>query len=387
MKHKSTRKISVNSVKVQNRRIILEEILENKGLSRTEMAKKLGISNATVGTIVDEFIQQDLIHEEKDLSSSVGRRPSIVKMNENHGVSLSINLNTINFSFAVLDILNSIKIYVEYSYDSAKSFRNNLELFLDQCQEKLELHDYVNRLLGVGVCIPGNYIKSSDTVVCKGMPQFKGIKLRELIESYFNEDIVIDNDVNFVSLADIKNIEHYYNKSIVFLYLGRGIGGAVTLEGRLYKGSSEFAGEMGQMLMNSKDTFESLVSWSRFKEEVCKHYAIQPEDDYREVLMEKYESQDVFLTEKLEEVTDYIGQALNNIIWIVNPNTVVISGYYNMFGQPLLDAIIKKATVNALPELIQNLEMFFSSNLDRSAALGAGYAVRDRWIRNVTLNS
>jgi len=105
---------------------------------------------------------------------------------------------------------------------------------------------FKKNISGIGVGAPG--IVTGGVVIYP--PNFKGWKrvdLKKILNNEFNTDIEIDNDANCAGLAELKFGYGRKYKNFLFLTLGTGIGGAIIIDNRLYRGEQNGAGEFGMM--------------------------------------------------------------------------------------------------------------------------------------------
>jgi glucokinase len=171
---------------------------------------------------------------------------------------------------------------------------------------------------------------------------------------------------------------------VFFISLGCGIGGAISINGNIYKGTNGFAGEIGQTMLTPNNTLEDLVSWNVFISNIKKKYKIDDDSNNKYFVLEKYLADDPIILEELEIVASYIAQAFVNIVWTVNPNTIVISGSYNIFGKKFISLLREKISHFVFPQIFESLEIILSSNKDRNSVLGVGYLIRQYWIDELT---
>ncbi len=107
------------------------------------------------------------------------------------------------------------------------------------------------RLAGIGVGVPGfvdfarGYIYDLTNV-----PGWTHVSLAGLIEKRLGVRAFVDNDVNAMALGECAHGAGRRYRQAVFATLGTGVGGAVLIEGRLYRGAYSMAGEIGHMSIN-----------------------------------------------------------------------------------------------------------------------------------------
>lgn len=119
---------------------------------------------------------------------------------------------------------------------------------IEKCIHKLK-KGFNSEILGIGIGAPGIVTNG----VVKYPPNFKNwkeVKLKDQIEKKFKTETVIDNDANCAGLAELKFGHGRKFRNFIFLTLGTGIGGAIVLDGKLFRGEQNGAGEFGMMTIN-----------------------------------------------------------------------------------------------------------------------------------------
>ena len=79
-------------IRVNNRRLVLEYIVNNPPVSRADLAKQLKLTKATISAIVQELMQQNLIQEIGSAKTSLGRKPILLEFNQEYGLAMAIDV-------------------------------------------------------------------------------------------------------------------------------------------------------------------------------------------------------------------------------------------------------------------------------------------------------
>lgn len=119
---------------------------------------------------------------------------------------------------------------------------------IEKCINNLR-RGFKGGILGIGIGAPGIVTNG----VMKYPPNFKGwkeVNLKNHFEKKFKLETSADNDANCAGLAELKFGHGGKYKNFIFLTLGTGIGGAMIIDGRLYRGEQNGAGEFGMMTIN-----------------------------------------------------------------------------------------------------------------------------------------
>ncbi len=106
-------------------------------------------------------------------------------------------------------------------------------------------------LCGIGMGVPGRH-RSREGIVLWS-PNFRdwvGLQLLQPFRDAFGVPVFMGNDVNVAALGEFRFGAGSGVNSMVMLTLGTGIGGGIILDGKLWKGANEGAGEIGHQIIN-----------------------------------------------------------------------------------------------------------------------------------------
>ena len=103
------------------------------------------------------------------------------------------------------------------------------------------------------------------------LPSWAGLNLKQAFENALQLPTKIDNDVNALATGECRFGAGRNRKSVVFLALGTGVGGAVIYQNQLLRGAHGIDTELGQLYLSPHVTLESRCCgdalWSRFLEQ------------------------------------------------------------------------------------------------------------------------
>jgi glucokinase len=104
-------------------------------------------------------------------------------------------------------------------------------------------------LAGVGAGLPGLVDVAAGTVGGEAhhVPELSGVPVARLLAETAGAPAVVDNDVNALALGEARWGAGRGARSFVLLAIGTGVGGAIMLDERLYRGAGGFGGELGHV--------------------------------------------------------------------------------------------------------------------------------------------
>ena len=376
------KKLSVNSVKRQHKEMVLHALLAGEVTTRTQIAKELSISNATVGTIIDELLAANLVSESKDNTTGIGRRPSIVKIESDNVLTMLIDLCCdSSLSYTVMNI-HGMEILSD-TLNITSNYNDTFINLLENAKSELNNENLTNLLSGICVCISGIYQANNDSVTSCNILELCNIKVSQIVKNYFDVDVFVDNDINLTTRSYLSTSDSI-TSNILFMYIGSGIGSSIIINGKLYEGNCGFAGEIGQTLIDKNTTLEQIASTDKLFKTIAKHYDIDGIEEARDLAIVKYNDGDSFVEEQISEIIDALSFSLSNIIWINNPDTIYISGLLNILGEKFINQLREEVYSNISQPLEDSTSIEYVDNNILSKQVGSSHILLHKWIKKVS---
>lgn len=249
--------------------------------------------------------------------------------------------------------------------------------YLKNIEEIIEnvLKESKTDICGIGIGVPGtvDYI-TGNVIVCPAF-NWQNVQLKDRIEDRFGISTCIDNDVNVWTLAEkYLGAAKDYN-DFVMITIGTGIGCGLYLGGKLYRGHSFEAGEIGYLPL-SIEAYNDECSENNFGFFEKKASASAASRIYKEITNKNIECKDIFIQAKqgdkvaqkvVDDVYKYLGLGLSSIFCLLNPQMVVIGGGMAGEGDEFLHEVTKK-----IKQLIPlNVEISLSKTKKYGGAVGS----------------
>jgi len=229
-----------------------------------------------------------------------------------------------------------------------------------------------SEVTAVGVGVPGP-IDTRRGVVKNppNLPGWENTPLLAILQEELKLPVVLENDANAAALG-----ENFYGsgkgiKNFIYITLSTGIGGGIVTNGRLFKGESGNAGEIGHMTINFDgprcgcgsfgcwEAYASGKALARFawegivsgrQSEILNLAAKQ--DVKAEHVFAAAKKGDEFALELIDKEAFYLGVGLANVINVYNPKRIALGGgltnEWDMFYEPMMRVMKSRALrVNA----------------------------------------
>lgn len=236
-------------------------------------------------------------------------------------------------------------------------------------------------LLSCGEEVSGIAISSAGIVdirrgriVCAGptIPDYSGTEFKQPMEERFGIPCEIENDVNCAALAEYRSGAAKGSSSALCLTIGTGIGGAAILDGKILRGFTGSACEVGYMHMRGS-SFEELGAASILSKRISERKGGSAADwDGKRIFREaKKGDRDCILA--LDELCAALGEGISNIVYILNPEVVVLGGGIMAEKDYLYPRIRRELDKNLIPMLSENTKLRMAKHKNEAGMLGAYY--------------
>lgn len=196
------------------------------------------------------------------------------------------------------------------------------------------------------------------------------IRFADVMSERVGLPVFVDNDANMAALAEHRAGAAVGCSEAVILTIGTGIGGGLILGGRLYRGATGSAAELGHMVIDldgppcqgtcpNRGCFEAMASGTALAREARQAAAEQPDSGLARAQAEGYELSGPLVTELahdgdagargvLELIGTRLGVAISSFVNIFNPEVVVIGGGVMAAGNLLLEPARAEVATRAL---------------------------------------
>jgi N-acetylglucosamine repressor len=351
------RKVSGRLMQQANRAMVLNLIRADSALSRAVIARNTGLSPATVSAIVDHLLEEELVREESTVvTGSVGRRPVSLRFNPGARFALGIDLDVRDITAALVDMAGTVGEVLHANVPVGATPEVAIELMAGLADSILA-EERTGSVLGVGVAFPG--MISWPDGLCLFSPNlgWHDVPFKAMLENRLSLPAFVDNEVRSVALAEYEFGVARNVRSAVFVDVGFGVGGAVIIDGSVYRGMHGAAAEIGHNTVElggplcgcgnrgCLEVFtsanglvaranEALASGRRSSLQSGRTESVTIDD-----VLSAAEMGDQLAMELLNRAATYLGVAVANMVDNWDPELVVLSGSVIRGGGRLFDEI------------------------------------------------
>ncbi|MBA3658551.1 MAG: ROK family protein [Gemmatimonadales bacterium] len=223
-------------------------------------------------------------------------------------------------------------------------------------------------IIGLGVGAPGPLDTKSGVVLLTPNLGWVNLPLRDIIHDRLHLPAALDNDANCAVLGEWWVGAARGTRNAIGVTIGTGIGGGLILEGKLYHGASDCAGEIGHTTIDTEgrrckcgnygclEAYTSGPNIALRAVEAIEAGAETRLGSYVDGDLTRVTAQTVYQAANdgdelaLEVVTDtarFLGAGIANLVNVFNPEAVVICGGVTLAGDHLFVPLRREVTRRA----------------------------------------
>jgi predicted NBD/HSP70 family sugar kinase len=332
------RVLRVPHIRATNQAAVLQLLRRHQRLSRAEIARRTGLSEAAVSRIVARLMTRDLVVEQggEDLT---GGRPGIrLQLNEDLFQAFGVDIQNWETRISLGTITGRVLETERLRTPSTPGKT------LKAVAEVIEAHAPKSSPFaahGVGVSVRGLVNSETGVVALGNDPSWVRVDVKQQLEELLDRPVFVENNTRAAALAEY----HYGSpdvqgvRCLLFLMVYEGIGLGIVLDGKLYSGPRMAAGEFGQMVIDDKagperhdrpgcvellasdtvtvDRYQTLsgtkTNFGGVHEQVQRicHLAMSGDAAARQAIL---------------ETSRYLGIAISNVVWSLDAEAVVVDG-------------------------------------------------------------
>ena len=279
---------------------IVNYIINNKIISKAELAQNLSLSMPTVLSNVNELIDRNMVIEIGEYESTGGRKAKRIGINP-------------AYKYAVGVVITA----------------NHLGIVLLNMQYEIEKT----------IWIPGIIDQANRMVVKSHALQLENFSL-SFLEQVFSYPVYFANDANAAMMAEDM---HEYQDA-VYLSLNNTLGGAFCINGKLVAGQNQKAGEFGHMILvpGGKKCYCGKAGCA---DAYCAASALTDEEQEMtlEQFMEKVEQKNTKTVEKWNQYLDNLAILISNLRMAYDTDIILggeVGGYLSEYMIPLGEKVM-----------------------------------------------
>lgn len=391
-------------IRNESRLDVLHAVLSAGETSRNEIVQATGLSPATVATVVGELLGQGIIAETKVRPGRSGRPTTTIGMNAKRGWILGIDVAETYVRAVLFDTALKQVAFADgddgEKVQDAEAVVEGIGRLVDRLLDEQGIAR--SDVLGAGVSLPGLVQGPSGPSVIVPLWAWQNVETERLRER-LALPLAIDNPLKASATAELWLGRGRYRSSLATVNLGTGVGVGIALEGRILRGATNSAGEWGHSLLvldgrlcrcGRKGCVEAYVGAPGIQQTLREIDPTHPlagvdlQGDFIDALAgaANAATPDPVVAETIAKTAYYLGSALADLVAIVNPEVVTLTGWTTWaLNEHLLPGTLRHLRDQAPGQSGRDVQVTVSAVRGNSAATGIAIIALERFLADAGL--
>jgi glucokinase len=372
-------------IRDMNRDAVFRIIEESGPMSRADVARSIGLSSPTVSSAVEFLLERRLVMEVGHGQSSGGRRPTLLEFNRKVAHVVGVDLGGSRVLATVADLGGSIvgsATGCAVTPALGSNIVAELELVFREALRRCQVDP--DEVVAVGVAAPGVTDPVRGVVRLAPALAWEEFSLAEVLANAFGRPVFVENDVNAAAIGERLFGAGKRYRDFVFVFVGQGVGAGIIVNGALYRGHGNMAGEIGYQVLDPGWVYSEQRRFGCLESHACEGEVLRWIKDasqlhgdtstrgqcapvHEGLAMDACDSRSA-TDETIRDAVRYLAMGLTNITWTLSPEAIILGGFA---GEVLSNALIPML-VDEMKTMSPRLPSLVPSSLgDLAAVIGA----------------
>lgn len=384
--------------------LVLRQIWTQRTISRADIARHTALSRSTVSDIVAYLLTTGLVAEAGVGASSGGRPAIMLAFQDDARVILGVDIGATHVAVALTDLRGHVLAWHHRPHPVQADPDGTRALVTDLCSSCLaQWGGHPQRLVGIGVALPSPIDPQHPGRVSDlALPQWRGHHGMQKLQQTFGVPVMVDNDANLGALA-----EHWWGAGrgiddFAYIKMATGIGSGHIIGGRLFRGASGVAGEIGHLAIDPRGEpcvcgnrgclgtlvgAQALIARAKalradYPDSLLATGALASGDITIAAIEDAALADDPLALEVVSEAARHLGIAVAGMLNLMNPSVVILGGGLSRLDdlllRPLRETVLRRTFVSSLVAS----EIRATELGPRAIAVGAATLVLDSALRD-----
>jgi predicted NBD/HSP70 family sugar kinase len=348
-------------------------------IARTHIARRLGLSPATVTAVTRELLEAGLVRVAERAPSSGGRPALLLELVGSAATAFGVKIAPDHLVGVRVNIEADVLDRFELPFDAAAP--DAIQRLSEVLSPRLADGAGEIPLLGVGLGVPGVF-DARTRRLNSPLLGWQDVALADVLQRDLGVPVFVENDVNTLAVAERlhgrgRDVDHFITVTI-----GRGIGLGIIAGGDIYRGFRGGAGEFGHTTVagdgptctcGKRGCLEALISDPALVAK-ARHLGILTRRQSIGRLLQLAEAEDTGARTIYAEAGTTLGRSVGNLVNVLGPELVLISGEGSQ-AWPHLEAAFDESFRASLFPPLSDVEVEVDPWDDAKWAVGAATLV------------
>lgn len=339
-----------------NRSAVVRLIVSSGPIARTQIAKTLGLSPATVTAVTRELLDQGIVRVAERAPSKGGRPALLLELVGGAASAFGVKIAPDHVFGVRVDLEARIVEQYEAPFDALA------DAAVDRLTEILG--DWIRQLpddpplLGLGLGVAGVFDARTGTLDSP-LLGWRNLRLAQIVQEALGLPVFVDNDVNTLAVAERLYGRGHDVENFLTVTIGRGVGLGIVTGGDIYRGFGGGAGEFGHTFAvedgavcscGKRGCLETVVADPALIDE-ARRVGVLTERDGIERLRELANEGQLQARQIYHDAGAKLGRAVADLVNVLGPELVLVSGEGTQAWPYLAEAFGAAYAANVFPPL------------------------------------
>lgn len=363
------------SLREANRLRVLRELRVVGPVPQVDLARKTGLSPASVSNIVADALRSGLVTVTEGVR---GRRVKLVSLSPALGLGVGIAVDHRHLTVALGNLSSEVLYEATAGIDASADPAAVIGTAARLTEEGLASTTGGEPLVAVGLTIPAPVSpQESGRLASPGAPGWWQMLSADWLRSRFGAPAFIDNEANAAALAEWRLGAGAGGTDMLYVQVGDGVGAGLVLDGEMYRGARGWAGELGHVVLDDsgplcrcghRGCFEALAGVPAVVDAARRAH---PEISSLADVIARAEQGDEACVAALQAAGTATGAAVAMAVNLLNPQRVVIGGLVMAADRIVMPAVRAAFEQRAVASMAASTELVAASLGANAGALGA----------------
>lgn len=384
---KDTEKRDQEAIRQHNKLMILDIIKKRRPISRAEITKITKMSPTSVGRIVNDLCEQGLVVETALTSSGLGRKAVMLDIDPQAVFTVGIDIGKKSIRFGLFEFGGTLLHERKVPHRALETTFEQTAALMAETVADIIAGQNIDRkkVIGIGIGVPGVIDHERGVVQLSSTLGWRNVPLSRLIEERAGLPVMIDNDLKVKILAEYLHGSARGSRKTALIELGTGVGSALIIDGDIFRGGSNSAGELGHTTLDPNGNMCECGKRGCLQTYIDESAILHEANRVKEIndigqLFEAARNDEHWAKDIITRTSLYIGIAINNIVCMYNPDAVILSG--NMIeNYPDIVPLINEQCEQVVWELFRGSFSILTSELKaQSIVIGAAALMMNHYV-------
>jgi predicted NBD/HSP70 family sugar kinase len=341
----------------RTREEVFDLIRTSRGITRSSLARATGLSTSTVGHAVARLLAEGRIVDSTlsamGRGTGSGRRAAILAAVPGTAHVGAIDFGHQHFRVAIGDEAGHVIGEKDVRWRVDDSPVSGLDAACEEIEQLRDRHG-VSSLSGIAVGVPGP-VEQATGIICTTtiLSNWSGMRPALEVEDRLGVRAVVENDANIGAIGERYHGAGQQHDDFLYVKAAHGIGAAMVLAGRPYRGGRGFAGEIGHAHIEgrpelcrcgSRGCLEAVVSVPSVMEQI-----IHTHPQLDEASVDLATLTDSISARVMNEAGRVLGRALADLVNLLNPTALIIGGELGSSGPEFIGGV--RSSINRFAQM------------------------------------